>query len=80
MMKLNEQLKERILKALPEAEVDIKSKDGVHFFARIISPLFSGKNTLQRHRMVYQALGDSFEQGLHAVELKTLTPEQAQNE
>lgn len=79
-MNLTEQLRQRILKGIPGAEVSITTEDEVHFKALVIAEAFAGKNTLQRHRMVYHALGNSFEQGLHAMELKTLTPEQTKHE
>ncbi|KAG9316384.1 bola-like protein-domain-containing protein [Chiua virens] len=49
-----------------------------HFALQIISEAFKGKTTLQRHRLVYSALSDEFTQGLHALSLKTKTPEEAQ--
>ncbi len=79
-MNLQEEVKQRILAGIPGSEVRVFSEDGVHFNALVIAEAFAGKNTLQRHRMVYHALGNSFEQGLHAMELKTLTPEQANHE
>lgn len=49
--------------------------DGRHFEALIVSGAFEGKALLQRHRLVYQALGDRMEK-IHALSMKTLTPEQ----
>jgi stress-induced morphogen len=51
--------------------------DGRHFYARIVSPEFSGLNTLQRHRRVYAILGNRVGTTLHALSLKTHTPEEA---
>lgn len=51
--------------------------DGRHFDALVISAAFVGKPTLARHRMVYATLGDRFDTDtLHALSLKTYTPEQ----
>lgn len=36
------------------------------------------KNTMQRHRMIYSALSEEFEKGLHALSLNTKTEEEAQ--
>ncbi|KAF8558032.1 bola-like protein [Imleria badia] len=49
-----------------------------HFAVQIISEAFKGKPTLQRHRLVYSALSDQLAQGLHALSLKTTTPDEAQ--
>jgi len=49
--------------------------DGRHFEAVIVSKAFEGKGMLQQHRLVYQVLGDRMEK-IHAVSMKTLTPEQ----
>lgn len=51
--------------------------DGRHFEAVVINEAFIGKNMLQQHRMVYAALGDSFDtEAVHALAIKTYTPEQ----
>ncbi|KAH7888553.1 bola-like protein-domain-containing protein [Phlebopus sp. FC_14] len=49
-----------------------------HFAVQVTSDSFKGKNTVQRHRMIYSALADEFAQGLHALSLRTRTPEEAQ--
>ncbi|MDF3981766.1 BolA family transcriptional regulator [Luteibacter sp. PPL201] len=45
-----------------------------HFFARIVSPAFAGKNPIQRHRMVYEALGDMMPDGIHALSIEARAP------
>lgn len=50
--------------------------DGAHFEAVIVSTEFEGKNLVQRHQVVYKALGDSMKQDIHALSMKTYTPEQ----
>lgn len=52
--------------------------DGQHFNAVIVSPAFSGKRLIQRHQLVYAALGDRMRQEIHALSMKTLTPEEFQ--
>ncbi|KAI6032906.1 bola-like protein [Pisolithus orientalis] len=47
-----------------------------HFDVLIISAAFKGKSTIQRHRMIYAALSDELAQGLHAISLRTKTPEE----
>lgn len=44
---------------------------GTHFRVRIDSPLFSGKARLARHRLVYDALQDYIDAGLHALAIET---------
>lgn len=45
-----------------------------HWKAVIVSEAFAGKRPVQRHRAVYQALGDELRQGIHALSLDTLSP------
>jgi acid stress-induced BolA-like protein IbaG/YrbA len=52
--------------------------DGQHFTALIVSPAFSGKRLIQRHQLVYAALGDRMKAEIHALSMKTLTPEEYQ--
>ncbi|EIW83142.1 bola-like protein [Coniophora puteana RWD-64-598 SS2] len=47
-----------------------------HFSVYVISDEFRGKNTMQRHRMIYAALSEELSDGLHALSLKTKTPEE----
>lgn len=48
--------------------------DGQHFEALIVSSLFEGKRLIQRHQMVYAALGDRMRAEIHALSMQTLTP------
>ncbi|KAF0206488.1 MAG: BolA family [Gallionellaceae bacterium] len=51
--------------------------DGRHFEAVVVSEEFAGKNRVQRHQRVYQALGDSMrDEMIHALTMKTLTPQE----
>lgn len=49
--------------------------DGRHFKATIVSDEFAGLSLVARHRLVYAALGDNMEH-IHALALRTLTPEE----
>ena len=51
--------------------------DGQHFQALIVSSAFEGKNRVQRHQLVYKALGDRMREEIHALSMQTLTPEEA---
>jgi len=44
-----------------------------HFSVEVISDVFEGQKTMQRHRMIYKALAQEFEAGLHALSLNTKT-------
>ncbi|MFZ3286832.1 MAG: BolA/IbaG family iron-sulfur metabolism protein [Telluria sp.] len=52
--------------------------DGQHFSALIVSPAFAGKRAIQRHQIVYAALGERMREEIHALSMKTLTPEEYQ--
>ncbi|MDB5875200.1 MAG: BolA family transcriptional regulator, partial [Ramlibacter sp.] len=45
---------------------------GTHFRVRIASPLFAGRSRVARHRLVYDALQDFVDRGLHALAIETL--------
>ena len=48
--------------------------DGQHFEATIVSDAFAGKSRIQRHQLVYAALGEHMHEAIHALSFKTLTP------
>lgn len=50
--------------------------DGQHFEAVIVSEAFAGKNRVQRHQLVYQTLGDRMRAEIHALSMKTFTPQE----
>jgi acid stress-induced BolA-like protein IbaG/YrbA len=66
-----------IQQGMPDAKVEVSGPDGVHFEALVVSPAFAGKLPLARHRMVYATLGDLMGGAIHALSLRTLTPEEA---
>jgi BolA protein len=47
---------------------------GTHFRVRISSALFQGKSPVARHRLVYDALQDFLDQGLHALAIEASLP------
>ncbi|MEO7200740.1 MAG: BolA/IbaG family iron-sulfur metabolism protein [Dokdonella sp.] len=69
-----------IQQGMPEAEVEVQGADGVHFEARVVSSAFVGKMPLARHRMVYATLGELMGGAIHALALRTLTPDEASRE
>jgi acid stress-induced BolA-like protein IbaG/YrbA len=50
--------------------------DGQHFQALVVSAQFAGRNRVQRHQMVYAALGERMREEIHALSMQTLTPEE----
>ena len=62
---------------LPGARVSVQGEDGVHFEAQVVAEVFRGKLPLARHRMVYATLGEAMGGAIHALALRTLTPEEA---
>lgn len=48
-----------------------------HFRVRIVSPDFAGLRPLQRHQLVYRALGELMQTDIHALNIVALTPEEA---
>ncbi|MBT8144903.1 MAG: BolA/IbaG family iron-sulfur metabolism protein [Gammaproteobacteria bacterium] len=63
-----------IREAMPDARIEVRGDDGVHFEALVVSERFEGQATLQRHRTVYAALGELMGREIHAMSLQTLTP------
>ena len=53
--------------------------DGRHFQAVIVSQEFLNKSRVHRHKLVYDALGDSMDQEVHALSMKTYTSEEWKN-
>lgn len=67
----------KIIKASLECKVcEVQGEDCVHFDAVIVSPAFSGLNMVKQHQIVYKILGDLMKQEIHALQLKTYSPEQ----
>ena len=69
-----EQLQGYIQNGMPCDHVSVTG-DGAHFEAVIVSALFRDKSRVQRHQIVYQALGDRMREEIHALSMQTLTPE-----
>ena len=65
-----------IRSAIPDAQVTITdlAGDGDHYAAHVVSSAFAGKNRVQRHKMVYAALGERMGNELHALQVTTDIP------
>jgi len=74
------EIKLKIEQALPGAHVEVMdlTGGGDHFEALVVTPEFEGRSLVERHQVVYRALGDAMRQRVHALSLKTLTPSQYQ--
>ncbi len=49
---------------------------GGHFYLTMVSDEFNGKSHIQRHQLVYKALGDMMTSDIHALSIKAFTPEE----
>ncbi|BBO99679.1 BolA family protein [Sulfuriferula nivalis] len=74
MLTANE-IKGYITSGLPCDHVEVLGDDGQHFEAVIVSPQFIGKSKVQQHQLVYKALGDRMQAEIHALAIRTFTPE-----
>ena len=77
MLPTPELIKDYIAAGLDCTHVEVEG-DGQHFSAIIVSTAFAGKRLIQRHQIVYAALGDRMREEIHALSMKTLTPEEFQ--
>lgn len=69
------QLEAYIRQGLACDYIKVLGDDGTHFEAVIVSPAFAGKSMVQQHQLVYGALGDRMRAEIHALSMKTYTPE-----
>jgi acid stress-induced BolA-like protein IbaG/YrbA len=68
-------LKNYITAALPCTHIEVEG-DGQHFYATIVSAEFNGLSMIKQHQRVYTALGDRMKAEVHALSMKTYSPEQ----
>jgi len=50
--------------------------DGAHFEALIVSPAFAGLTRVRQHQLVYAALGERMREEIHALSMKTFSPQE----
>jgi acid stress-induced BolA-like protein IbaG/YrbA len=70
-----EQVRQYIVDGLTCDHVDVQG-DGQHFEAVIVSSAFEGKRPVARHQLVYAALGERMRAEIHALSMRTLTPQE----
>lgn len=58
-------------------QMGVEPTGETHYKLKIVSDVFKGMGRVDRQRKVYDLLRSEFNSGLHALELKTLTPEEA---
>ncbi len=75
---LNDALKPDLLEILDNSATHAghagASSGGGHYHVTIISAVFEGKSLVQRHQLIYQALGDLMKQQIHALGINALSP------
>ncbi|MGB5180446.1 MAG: BolA family protein [Gammaproteobacteria bacterium] len=82
-------LRERLTRALQPVELEITDESarhaghagaasgGGHFIVTIVSPVFENKTLIQRHRLVYDAVGDIMHNEIHALSIQARTPQES---
>ena len=75
MLPTPEDIRTYIAAGLPCEHLEVTG-DGSHFEALIVSTAFTGKRPIARHLIVYGVLGDRMKQEIHALSMRTLTPEE----
>ena len=77
MSELTDQIEQIISAALPDASVSVTDpmNDGAHLEATVVCQSFAGKSLVDQHRQVMNALKEKFAGDLHALKLKTKTPD-----
>jgi acid stress-induced BolA-like protein IbaG/YrbA len=75
MLPTPEQVRQYIADGLSCEHIDVQG-DGSHFDAVIVSSAFEGKRPIARHQLVYAALGDRMKAEIHALSMRTLTPDE----
>jgi stress-induced morphogen len=77
------EVERRIEAGIPDAEASVtlprvpdENHEDAHFAAVVVSPAFDGKSLVEQHELVYDALGEAMTDDIHALELKTYTPDE----
>lgn len=84
-----EQIKSRLQQRLAPLALDLTDDSaahaghagarsgGGHFHLRIVAEAFAGQPKVQRHRLVYEALGELMQKEIHALGIEALAPDEA---
>jgi len=68
-------IEQSIRTVLPVIHIEVTG-DGAHFEAVIVSPRFAGLSRVRQHQLVYEALGGRMREEIHALSMKTYSPEE----
>ena len=68
-------IEESIRSGLDVVHLEVRG-DGAHFEAIVVSPRFAGLSRVRRHQLVYAALGERMREEIHALSMKTFSPEE----
>lgn len=78
-----DEVERRIEAGIPDTEASVtlprvpdENHEDAHFAAVVVSPAFEGKSLVEQHELVYDALGEAMTDDIHALELKTYTPDE----
>jgi len=71
----NEEIENLIVAGIADCKARVDG-DGTHFQAVVISPAFAGLSMVKQHQLVYRALGDRMKSEIHALAIRTFTPEE----
>lgn len=72
----NQQVHDILKQHFGDAQISVEG-DGYQYRVTVVTDEFEGKNTVQRHKMIYGLLNEPIAEGrLHALSLKTLTPQE----
>jgi BolA family transcriptional regulator, general stress-responsive regulator len=75
---LNEAFKPELLEIIDNSEAHAghagASSGGGHYHVSIVAEAFEGKSLVQRHQLIYKALGDMMKQQIHALGINALSP------
>jgi stress-induced morphogen len=74
-----EDIKERIERSISGAHADVEdyTGGGDHFRATVTAAAFEGRSRIEQHRLVYEVFGEEIGGPIHALSLKTQTPQKA---
>jgi len=71
-----QQVADLIRQAIPDAQIDVRSDDDVHFAAVLVGKAFEGLRPIARHQLVYRALGERVGREIHALSIEAYTPQE----
>lgn len=82
-MGLQTRIEEKLRAALAPTVLEVENESGMHavppgsethFRVVVVSPAFDGRSLVERHRLVYEALGDELRAGVHALAITSKSP------